>query len=216
MADKLGKLSLSKALFKHKVHLLLLTVGFVVAGSIGYIWWFADDMTQPELSEQRQTTASAGETDYLDRSFVKQMLVHNEQAVLLFDHADRLPDPDPLKQIIRQFEATREIELVEFQTKLKSWGEPYVHLSEFPQQSGHDMYPTFPGMATPEDIELLNSQSGAELSVELQELIVTHIDGARLIAESHGKITTTEFIRDLTRTIEETRTNEAGILRANI
>lgn len=212
----MGKLSLSRALFKHKVQLLLLTVGFVVAGSIGYIWWFADDMTQPEPSEQRQTTTSAGETDYLDRSFVKQMLVHNEQAVLLFDHAERLPDSDPLKQVIRQFKATREIELVEFRARLNSWDEPYVHLSEFPQQSGHDMYPTFPGMATPEDIELLNSQSGAELSVKLQELIVAHIDGARSIAESHEKITKTKSIQDLARTIRETRTDEAGVVRANI
>lgn len=212
----MGKLSLSNALFKHKVRLFLLTVGFVVAGSIGYIWWFTDDMTQPEPSEQRQTTTSAGETDYLDRSFVKQMLVHNEQAVLLFGHADRLPDSDPLKQVIRQFKATRESELVQFQTKLKSWNEPYVHLSEFPQQSGHDMYPTFPGMATPENIELLNSQSGAELRVKLHELIIAHIDGARLIAESHEKITKTKSIQDLAHTIEETRTNEAGILRANI
>lgn len=212
----MGKLSLSKTPFKHKVYLLLLTVGFVVAGSIGSIWWLANGRTQPERSEQRQTTTSAGETDYLDRSFIKQMLVHNEQAVLLFGHADRLPDSDPLKQITHQFRAARESELVQFQTKLKSWNEPYVHLSEFPEQSGHDMYPTFPGMATPEDIELLNSQSGAELRVKLQELIVAHINGAHSIAESHEKITKTKSIQDLARTIKETRTDEAGILRANV
>jgi uncharacterized protein (DUF305 family) len=82
-----------------------------------------------------------------------------------------------VRQLAQDIKTARETDIAKFKVWLTEWSEPYMNLSDFPQQSGHDMYPTLPGMSTPEALQKLRMLSGVGLDNNFLEIMKTYYDG---------------------------------------
>jgi uncharacterized protein (DUF305 family) len=61
---------------------------------------------------------------------------------------------------------------------LKAWGETYTNLSDFPEMDGHDMYPTYPGMASTTTVKALRASTGSDFDKLFVETMKKHQEGA--------------------------------------
>lgn len=150
----------------------------------------------------------------MDVDIVKKMLIYHQQAVELADIILQKSASTDMRQFAQDIKAKREANITKFKAWLAEWNEPYMNLADFPQQSGHDMYPTLPGMTTPEELQKLRTHPATELDQNVSKIMKMHYGGiAEFMKESRQSLQfgeLAEAMKDLQtiQTKEETALNK--------
>lgn len=210
----------TKSSSNKKTIILSIVVVLVFVGLLAAIvsWYYSQSATQTSTSQPSQTVPAEKPpidleaAQILDRDLVKRLLVHDQQAVELFDIELSKGQSPELRKLVSELKTTREAQLVKTEALLKKWGEPYTDLKDYPQQSGHDMYPSHPGMATPEEITKLRAESGQSVDAKFLELITAHYTGSISLLQVQKDEIVDKEIQTLVTTALENRRDEQSDL----
>ena len=209
---------------KHKKRQYLPYVGgallalFFIGGITGSVMWYygqsADTKSKQAESSKPASLNTLSEADrkLLEGDLPKKLLVHNQQAIELLDIELAKGQSPALRKDAATMKATREKELVEIKSLLDGRGEPYQNLKDFPQQSGHDMYPTYTGMVLPEELSELRSMPAASVDKMFLEFMITHVNGSLQLTTDNKDYATSEESIALVKSITQTRQAESATL----
>lgn len=168
-----------------------ITAIVLVVGGVALGWWFLQNQPAPALKDKVtkpvskiEKKANPKEHNYTDVDFAQKMIVHNQQGIQIADIAKENATSEELRQL-----ATSISEELSNNTKqhidwLTEWKETYFNLSDFPEMEGHDMYPTYPGMASIGDLRALESATGSSVDELFLRLMIAHHEGAAEMADS--------------------------------
>lgn len=113
-----------------------------------------------------------------DFDFATSMIIHDQQALLMADTAlTQSTNPD-VKALAASIKAKSGSEVAKLKGWVTGWGQKYNDLSDFPQMSGHDMYPTLPGMASVEELRTLPTLTGTTFNNTFLTMMIAHHQGA--------------------------------------
>lgn len=161
--------------------IVLIAIVFVmtVGGISAYLL-----LNRSQSSEPTKTTATEAapvadpkQHSVMDVDFIKKVLIYHQQVIEMADIALQKSASSDVRKLAQDIKIVREADITKFKAWLAEWNELYMNLADFPQQSGHDMYPTMPGMATPEELQKLRMLSGVELERTYLEMMKAYYDG---------------------------------------
>lgn len=165
----------------------LVAVGTVVYAELSKPKAETATMSTPPQPDPKQHTA-------VDVDIMKKTLTYNQQAIELADIMLQRSANSDLRQLAQDIKAKREADIVKLKAWLVEWNEPYTNLSDFPQQSGHDMYPTLPGMTTPEELKKLRTYPATELDQNASKTMKAYYAGmAEFMKQSRQALQFGEF-----------------------
>ncbi|GEM_PF-1908300 len=213
-------MSSAKAQSNKKTILLTTVVVIMFVSALAGVvaWYYGQSAERQKKSESTQTVApekapiDPEAAKILDRDLVKRLLVHDQQAIELFDIELSRGESPALKKLVGEMKTTRQAQIVKTEALLKKWNEPYTNLSEYPQQSGHDMYPSHPGMATPEELTKLRAEPTKSVDAMFFELMTTHYSGSISILQGHKDDAVDEDVKSLISSALEARSDEQSDL----
>jgi uncharacterized protein (DUF305 family) len=161
----------------------IIVIAIALAGiiAIGVATFAFNKNSEPgNAPAQGQKAEQVDRTKYsfLDADFARKMIIHHQQANEMADAVlQKTTDPDA-KQLAQKIKDDNTPQIARFKSLLDEWKETYNNLSDFPQMSGHDMYPTLPGMAAPEDLQKWKATSGVEFDRTFLQMMLDHHKGA--------------------------------------
>lgn len=169
---------------------LLVALGFGVAGWIYFNVQPAKDTPAAESATVQSEPASADPNVHgiFDVDYAQKLIVHHQQAlamidIILADTAD--PNVRDVANSLRESQAAAESKYVSW---MNQWDEPYTDLAEFPQMDGHDMYPSYPGLVSAQDMSDLASASGPQADALFTELMIEHHRGGKQLSRMSNKL----------------------------
>lgn len=115
---------------------------------------------------------------FLDVDFAQKMIIHDQQAMQIAALAATNSSSKDVRAIASQISAQATVDSEKYISWLKAWGETYTNLSDFPEMDGHDMYPTYPGMASTTTLKALRVSTGSDFDKLFVETITKHQEGA--------------------------------------
>lgn len=155
---------------KRVTWVVTIIVAVAVLGIVGF--------TAEKQRQAAAETAKLNGHNALDVDFATSMIIHDQQAILIADAAlTRSPSPK-VKALAAAIKAEQDPEIAKLKGWVTGWGQKYNDLSDFPQMSGHDMYPTLPGMASPEELRTLSTLTGTTFDKAFLTMMIAHHKGA--------------------------------------
>jgi uncharacterized protein (DUF305 family) len=137
-----------------------------------------------ESTDANKETVNPEEHNRGDAGFAKKMLVHSQQGVEMASIASKNAASEDVRQLATSVREALSSDIKQYTGWLNEWNEPYTNLSDFPEMDGHDMYPTYPGMASYGDITSLEAATGNTVDDMFLRLMIAHHDGAAQMASS--------------------------------
>lgn len=134
------------------------------------------------LASKNEKAVNPKEHSYTDVDFAKKMIVHNQQGIQMADVAKKNTTNEEVRQIATRISEELSNDTGQYIEWLTEWKETYSNLSDFPEMDGHDMYPTFPGMATVAEVWVLESTIGGAFDKQFLQLMIKHHEGAKEFA----------------------------------
>jgi uncharacterized protein (DUF305 family) len=174
-----------------KSPVVLLAIVVIAATGLFTGWLILRD--RPASAPQNQATESTDTTKETvnpeehnrgDAGFAKKMLVHSQQGVEMAEIARKNAASEQIRQLAASIGEALSDDTKQYTAWLIEWNEPYTNLSDFPEMDGHDMYPTFPGMATYGDLTSLEAARGEGVDEMFLRLMIAHHEGAAQMASS--------------------------------
>ena len=169
---------------------LLVALGFGVAGWIYFNVQPAKETTAAESATVQSEPASGDPNvhGFFDVDYAQKLIVHHQQAlamidIILADTADS--NVRDVANSLRESQAAAESKYVSW---MNQWDEPYTDLAEFPQMDGHDMYPSYPGLVSAQDMSALASASGPQADALFTELMIEHHRGGKQLSRMSNKL----------------------------
>lgn len=115
---------------------------------------------------------------YLDVDFAQKMIIHDQQAMQITALAATNSSSEVIRGVASRISAQATADSEKYISWLKAWGETYTNLSDFPEMDGHDMYPTYPGMASTTTVKALRASTGSDFDKLFVETMKKHQEGA--------------------------------------
>ncbi len=197
---------------------ILVIIPFLAALATLLAWYYGRTADIQKRSEPTQTVSpkeppiDLEAAKILDRDLIKRMLVHDQQAVELLDIELSYGESPALKQLAGNMKTARQAQLVKIEALLQKWGEPYTNLKDYPQQTGHDMYPSHPGMATPEEMAELREAPTKTVDAKFFELMTDHYAGSISMLQQQKDEIIDEDVRSIVNEALKARSNEQSDL----
>jgi uncharacterized protein (DUF305 family) len=191
----------------NKRTVIVAAVLLAIAATIGVVFAFKQK-SEPGKAPAQTQAVDRSKHNFFDVDFAKQMIIDHQQAIEMSDMAMANSANSEVRQLAANIKAAREPDITKMKNWLTGWGEQYNDLSEFPQMSGHDMYPTLPGMAAPEDLQKLKAMTGAEFDRSFLQIMLDHHKGAAEMAKTQQKAGQYGEIIGLAKSIEAKQLNE--------
>ena len=189
MANWLGVLVYMRKIHIIGVTLVVLFGGvFLVARSLDV----SPDTQKPENEVTRQlksgTASSSDPTkyDYGDVDYAKKKLIHHQLAVLIAEKAKTDAQRPEVRQFAEQIILQETERANQYKTILTSWDETYMNITDFPETSGCNGYPTFSGMLPHKDVGAYRLSSGENVDVNFFSLLIQHHTKATILAQQEG------------------------------
>ncbi|HEY8544978.1 MAG TPA: DUF305 domain-containing protein, partial [Acidimicrobiales bacterium] len=141
-----------------------------------------------------------------DTRFVQDMIAHHQQALGMVDLVPGRTARDDIPVLAERIRVSQEDEIARLETWLTDHGE------DVPAPDAHEAHEGMPGMATPEQLTLLRSSSGAAFDGLFLELMIAHHQGAiEMVAQLYEDGGGLEpMVDDLARDIEADQSIEIG------
>lgn len=174
-----------------KAPLAILIIAVIASAGIFTGWLILRDRSASDpqnegtqSAEKNGGTANPEEFNRGDVGFAKKMLVHSQQGIQMAEIARKNAAREDVRQLAISISETLSSDVKQYTGWLAEWGEPYSNLSDFPEMDGHDMYPTYPGMASYGDITSLEAATGNAVDEMFLRLMIAHHEGAVQMANS--------------------------------
>jgi uncharacterized protein (DUF305 family) len=172
-----------------KIVTIVAVVVAVGGGTLGWLFMKNQSASAPQNQATQSTdtnkeTLNPEEHNRGDAGFAKKMLVHSQQGVEIAEIARKNAASEEVRQLAASISETLSNDTEQYTKWLTEWDEPYSNLSDFPEMDGHDMYPTYPGMATYGDLAMLKAATGSAVDEMFLRLMIAHHEGAAQMADS--------------------------------
>lgn len=163
-------------------------VGLIAAASTA-VWYFAFRTPEPApaSSMQQPTPQTTDEWTIFDTDYVRKVLLNHQQALRIVEQAaSRTTTPEIVAAVQTLLPRYQRV-ASEAQALLAQQGQTYQNLADYPEEDGHDMYPTNPGMATAAEVKQLETLEGAAFDDEFVRLLLQLHQGMQELGETIGK-----------------------------
>lgn len=111
-----------------------------------------------------------------DTDFAQKMVVLSQQATEISTVAELQAQNSNIKVIASKLSREQSSAATSYIELLTGMKQDYQNLSDFPQTDGHDMYPSYPGIATMLELTRYRERQGAEVDKEYLRLMVRHYE----------------------------------------
>lgn len=188
---------------------ILVVAGLATAGAVGY------------LVGHRSGGGTAPTASSADAGFAWDMSVHHRQAVSMAGFVrDHSSDP-AIKLLAYDIESSQNSQVGEMQGWLETWGLPFTSPNaQMSWMSGHSHLETdglMPGLATPAEVDKLQSLSGKALDVDFLQLMLRHHQGGLPMAQYAAANASTSYVRNAAQKMATSQSGEIivmeGLLR---
>ena len=112
-----------------------------------------------------------------DTAFVRDMMVHHSQAVLMAGWAPARARNPGVRALAERIRVTQQPEIDAMSATLTGWGETPPDLTHA-EHENHDGMPGMAGMATPAELGTLRKSSGTGFDALFLRLMIRHHQGA--------------------------------------
>ena len=137
----------------------------------------APPKTAPPASNNRnQPDPSKHSFDDVD--FSRKMIVHNQQAIEMTETILATSTNQAVRDIASDIQQEQQSAEEQYKSWLGEWNETYTNLSDFPEMDGHDMYPTYLGLASATNMATLKAATGSDADRLFISLMIAHHEGA--------------------------------------
>ena len=186
---------------------LVVTLGVVIVAAVvaaglalGYVWGNSGTGGTPIPA------ASS-----VDVGFARDMSTHHGQAVTMASYErDNTSDP-ALKVLAYDIESQQGYQIGEMQGWLDTWGYPLLDPSPMAWMAGHDHVQSnglMPGMASPAEIDKLETLHGKALDVRFLQLMIRHHQGGIPMAQYAAQHAGSAYVRLLAQSMVNAQSSE--------
>jgi uncharacterized protein (DUF305 family) len=187
--------------------LVVVLVGFIAvavvaaAVALGYVWGNGGNSGGapiPSLSS-------------VDVGFARDMSVHHGQAVTMASYErDNTSDP-AMKVLAYDIEGQQTFQIGEMQGWLDTWGYPLLNPSPMAWMAGHGHLGSnglMPGMASPAEMNKLQTLHGKALDVDFLQLMIRHHQGGIPMAQYAALHGQSSYVRQLAQAMVNAQSSE--------
>jgi len=151
--------------------------------------------------------------DSAEAGFTRDMMVHHAQAVQMAEIVRDRTDSDDIKLLASDIALTQQAQIGIMQGWLQAWGGlPITDTAPAMAWMGHPMDGPMPGMASPQEIDLLYKASPEQADRLFFRLMIAHHEAAIPMAEAILKRTDRPEVRQLAESIEASQRAEIQIM----
>lgn len=118
-----------------------------------------------------------------DVDFVRHMLGHHEQAIIMTDLVEERTDDESVRLLAERMAVSQEDEMDQMQAWLRDRGEPVFDLESGGGHADHGQGDLMPGMLTDKQLAELGAATGEEFSRLFLEYMIMHHEGAITMVE---------------------------------
>ena len=137
----------------------------------------APPKTTPPVSNN-QNQPDPNKHDFSDVDFSRKMIVHNQQAIEMTETILATSTNQAVRDIASDIQQEQKSAEDQYKSWLGEWNETYTNLSDFPEMDGHDMYPTYLGLASATNMATLKAATGSDADRLFIRLMIAHHEGA--------------------------------------
>jgi uncharacterized protein (DUF305 family) len=182
--------------------LTVLIVAAVVAAAValGYVWGNSGNGGAPAPS------ASS-----VDVGFARDMSTHHGQAVTMASYERDNTSNPALKILAYDIESQQGYQIGEMQGWLDTWGYPLLNPAPMAWMAGHDHVQSnglMPGMASPTEINTLETLHGTALDVMFLQLMIRHHQGGIPMAQYAAQHAKDAYVRQLAQSMVNAQSSE--------
>lgn len=172
----------------------------VVAGTIGWLVRGTSSDTSP---------TAAPPPNAVDIGFARDMSTHHQQAITMANYERDYSSSSQLRILAYDIETSQNFQMGEMQGWLDSWGLPRTARTQMAWM-GERIGPTalMPGMATPAQLNRLESLHGKALDVLFLQLMIRHHQGGLPMARYAVEHARLLYVRDLAQAMTNSQTAE--------
>jgi uncharacterized protein (DUF305 family) len=147
----------------------------------------------------------------VDVGFARDMSVHHGQAVTMASYErDNTSDP-AMKVLAYDIEGQQTFQIGEMQGWLDTWGYPLLNPSPMAWMAGHGHLQSdglMPGMASPAEINKLETLHGKALDVDFLQLMIRHHQGGIPMAQYAALHGQSSYVRQLAQAMVNAQSSE--------
>jgi uncharacterized protein (DUF305 family) len=179
---------------------VLVVAALAVAGSVG--WLIGNTDSGPSVPSESS----------VDAGFARDMSTHHTQAVDMAGYTrDNTGDPS-IKILARDIETQQYFQIGEMQGWLDNWGLSRTStLAPMSWMAGHSHLESdrlMPGMATPAQMDKLETLTGKPLDIYFLQLMIHHHQGGLPMAQYAAEHATEPYVRNLAQKMAQAQSNE--------
>lgn len=165
-----------------KKALAISALAVFVVGVAGWLFFKSQPAKAPDktpASIQKHSPApDPSKHSFDDVDFSRKMIVHNQQAIEMTEAILATSTNQAVRDIASDIQREQQSAEEQYKSWLGEWNETYTNLSDFPEMDGHDMYPTYLGLATATDMAMLKAATGNDADRLFIRLMIAHHEGA--------------------------------------
>ena len=168
---------------------LALLVGAV---AVGYAWGNSG------------SSSSAPSSTSVDAGFARDMSTHHQQAITMAGYTRDHTDDPALKLLAYDIETGQLFQVGEMQGWLDAWGLSRNSTNPMAWMAGHGHVQSdglMPGMASPAQMQQLQSSQGKALDILFLQLMIHHHQGGIPMAQYAQQHASTQYVRDLAQSM---------------
>lgn len=151
--------------------------------------------------------------DSAEAGFARDMSVHHAQAVEMAEIVRDKTESDEVRLMAADMALTQQGQIGQMQGWLGAWGLPATGKQPTMSWMGHPTEGRMPGMASPEQIERLQTASPAEADKMFFQLMIPHHQAAVPMAEAAIKQTDQPEVENLAGAVVATQKGEIQLMK---
>jgi uncharacterized protein (DUF305 family) len=149
----------------------------------------------------------------VDAGFARDMSTHHEQAVTMASYTRDHTDDPAIKTLAYDIEETQKFEVGRMSGWLDVWGlsriDPSQQQMAWMGHAGHvGADGLMPGMATPEQMQQLQSSTGKALDILFLQLMIHHHQGGLPMAQYAAQHAENDYVRTAAQAMATNQSNE--------
>jgi uncharacterized protein (DUF305 family) len=196
-----GERDMSPRSFPVVLVVILVVAALAVAGTVG---WLVGNNDNSGTSTPPESSVDAG--------FARDMSTHHTQAVDMAGYARDNTDDPSIQILARDIETQQYFQLGDMQGWLDNWGLSRTStLATMSWMAGHSHLESdglMPGMATPEQLDKLETLTGKPLDIYFLQLMIHHHQGGLPMAQYAAEHATEPYVRNLAQKMAQAQSNE--------
>ncbi|HEY3630047.1 MAG TPA: DUF305 domain-containing protein [Jatrophihabitantaceae bacterium] len=179
---------------------ILAVAALAIAGTVGWL-----------IGNDGDGSATPAESS-VDAGFARDMSTHHTQAIDMANYTRDATSDKSIQILARDIETEQYFQVGEMQGWLDTWG--LSRTSKQPVMSwmaGHNHLESdglMPGMATPDEMDKLETMTGKALDIYFLQLMIRHHQGGLPMAQYGAEHAKEPYVRNLAQKMVQAQSNE--------